>query len=429
MYTSFIAALIAGIASATADVQSISLGQFKLKNAAFPAVESFKDSEDFLLVSSFGAFSAGRIYVVPGIKEAVVAGDASGLKSVILDTPNFEWPNVVKTVPHDVFNGTRAIVIPDGFLPPGKTHGGIFLTVMDDTDVTKTVKTVQMTHNRKGYFYHMGFWVDMNGDGRKDFLTAKTNAKAGGGSLVWYEHPVDGLDAKGDWTEHVVCEGPDVGIEMDTFVEYPDEVIVFAAEFFNEKLGFYRVSTKDGTLVDSRIIDDTTLHAYSVQMVDLNGDGKKQLVMNNHEKSDKTNGIWAYTMPYPKDFMTGDFVKYPLALGFKNAFSMTIPNMAPGFPYAIWPETKTEGSTRAHIAVAGDGDHSVSILTPTGDASTFEYQKDLIKNEGGTVGALAFSDLDNNGWKEMWVPNYDGSYVELFKFTGEYIPQPEFFLQ
>ena len=105
---------------------------------------------------------------------------------------------------------------------------------MDDADITKTVKTVQMTHNRTGYFYHMGYWVDMNGDGRKDFLTAKCNAKAGGGELVWYEHPESGLDATGDWTEHVIVSGPDVGIEAEFLSQYPDEVVVFAAEFFNE---------------------------------------------------------------------------------------------------------------------------------------------------------------------------------------------------
>lgn len=40
----------------------------------------------------------------------------------------------------------------------------------------------------------MGYWVDLNGDGRKDFITARSNAKAGQGELVWFEHPEGGLD-------------------------------------------------------------------------------------------------------------------------------------------------------------------------------------------------------------------------------------------
>ena len=57
----------------------------------------------------------------------------------------------------------------------------------------------------------MGKWVDMNGDGRKDFLTARSNAKPGGGELVWFEHPAEGL-TKTPWIEHVVTSGPDIGI-------------------------------------------------------------------------------------------------------------------------------------------------------------------------------------------------------------------------
>jgi len=103
--------------------------------------------------------------------------------------------------------------------------------------------------------------------------------------------------------------------------------------------------------------------------VDLNSDGKKQLMMNNHQKETADNGIWAYTVP--NDLINGVFEKFTITTGFKNAFSVTVPNMAPGFPYAIWPETSTEGSSRAHIMIAGDGDHSVSRADPVGDASQF----------------------------------------------------------
>lgn len=209
--------------------------------------------------------------------------------------------------------------------------------------------------------------------------------------------------------------------------QYPNEVVVFAAQFFDEKLGVHRVSLKDGSLVESRIIDDTTLHAYSVQLVDLNGDGKKELMMNNHEKDNKTNGIWAYTVP--EDIMTGTFEKYPITTGFKNAFSLTVPNMAPGFPYPVWPNSATRGKERAHIMIAGDGDHSVSIAYPTGDASKFEYTRSVLKDEGGTVGALTFSDLDKNNWQEMWVPNYDNSFIEVFLFNGYTAPADLMFLQ
>lgn len=124
-------------------------------------------------------------------------------------------------------------------------------------------------------------------------MTARSNAVAGGGQLVWFEHPKEGLTGA-TWTEHVVTAGPDVGIQVIEDCPYHHEVVVFAAEFFNEKVSLYRVSTRDGTLVDSRLIDDTILSAYSVTFADLNGDGVRDLMVNNHEKDESTNGIWAY---------------------------------------------------------------------------------------------------------------------------------------
>ena len=116
----------------------------------------------------------GHIYMVPNIRDAVNAGDVSSLDPVELDTPSFEWPNDIMVVPQDVF-GERAIVVPDGFLVPGKSNGGVYIVRMDATDLTKVTDTVTIS-KKKGYFHHMGYWVDLNGDGRKDFITARSNA-------------------------------------------------------------------------------------------------------------------------------------------------------------------------------------------------------------------------------------------------------------
>ncbi len=176
MLKTFTFGLLAAAACATADVDFTSIGKFSVKNAAFPTVTRFEDSEPFLLVSSFGVMSSGALYVVPDISAAVVAGDASTLKSNKLDTPHFEWPNNVQVVPRDVF-GQRAIAVPDGFLVPGKTHGGIYVVLMDESDITQTVSTTKISTEKKGFYYHIGEWVDLNGDGRKDYLTARSNAK------------------------------------------------------------------------------------------------------------------------------------------------------------------------------------------------------------------------------------------------------------
>ena len=53
-----------------------------------------------------------------------------------------------------------------------------------------------MTPDKDGYFYYMGQWIDLNGDGYLDYLTSRTNGKVDEGQLVWFERPSgsSGLD-------------------------------------------------------------------------------------------------------------------------------------------------------------------------------------------------------------------------------------------
>mmetsp|Transcript_44470 Transcript_44470/g.60320 ORF Transcript_44470/g.60320 Transcript_44470/m.60320 type:complete len:299 (+) Transcript_44470:31-927(+) len=275
----------------TTEFNVTSMGKFKVKNAAFPEMGKYDDSDDFLIVSSFGALSSGHVYVVPDVASYIQNDDVKNADAFKLKTPSFEWPNEVKAVPSDVFEGKRAIVVPDGFLVPGKSNGGVYIIEIDANDVTQAVNTYTLS-KKKGFYHHMGFWVDLNGDGRKDFLTARSNTKAGQGELLWLEHPEGGFETE-NWTEHVIGNMADVGIDMVEMSQYKHEIVVFCAEFFNQVLSVTRISTIDGSLVSTRVIDDSTiLDVYLAQYRDINGDGTKELLVNNHEKSDKTNGIF-----------------------------------------------------------------------------------------------------------------------------------------
>lgn len=155
-----------------------------------------------------------------------------------------------------------------------------------------TKKTIKLSPFKSKVWYHTGHWIDLNGDGRKDLLIARTNSQKGGGELVWFEHPAaDALDGA-EWTEHVITSGPDVFTSIETMAAYPGEIVVWAAEFFDEQLAVYRVSLADGSLVDSRVIDSNTIklggsetkRTYQVTLCDLKGDGtKNELLVNNWE--------------------------------------------------------------------------------------------------------------------------------------------------
>ena len=203
--------------------------------------------------------------------------------------------------------------------------------------------------------------------------------------------------------------------EVVTLPEFKDEIVVFSAHFFDQALRMTRISTANGSVVATKTIDDQKiLSAYNVSLVDLNGDGNRQLLINNHETKDELNGIWAYK--FPKDLMIDNWERETIASNFHNVFSLIQPNHSPGFAYAIYPHGLHK-SERAHILVAGDGDYSAHCLYPRGDSSAFEYTNTIFMNAGGTVATLETSDLDKNDWIEVWMPNYDKSYIELFTLS------------
>ena len=236
------------------DVAYRYLGTIKTPLPAFVSVEKYPNEPEMLLISSFGAFSAGKVSMIPRIGDVLTNKTFSTAQAQIL-ADNYKWPNSISTVPQDVFgSGIKAIVVPDGFLPPGKGDGNVFVLV----DENGKWFNHQISTLKSGYFYHAGEWVDINGDGRKDFLSARTNAQAGSGQLVWFEHPAEGLN-KLPWTEHVVTAGPDVMFEVkDNLKGYENSFVVFASEFFNKKLTVYEFgkgAVNGGKLINSRVID------------------------------------------------------------------------------------------------------------------------------------------------------------------------------
>ena len=182
------------------------------------------------------------------------------------------------------------------------------------------------------------------------------------------------------WTEHVITSGPDVFTSIDTLAAYPNELIVWSPQIKDERFVIYRVSLTDGTLVDSRIVDDNTINlagdgkkigrAYSMTLVDLNGDGNQQLLCNNWEQDSSINGYWLYEVP--ADLMNGTFVRKNLAMSFPMKWKYTFTEISgPGYPYLFYPDNNT--SSRAHILLNGHGNERLWLMTPTGNAADYEY--------------------------------------------------------
>ena len=300
--------------------------------------------------------------------------------------------------------------MPGGFLVPGHATGAIEFVSLDGA------APVKLTTDKKNYFYHITEWIDFNGDGRLDLLTARTTLNAETGEMLWLEQPATYTKGQA-WEEHHITDGPSVHFTIAELDGDNSTIEIIACEFFDNRISLIVINRNGGGLISRRVFDDTLGPAYMSQVVDLNGDGKLDILATNHEKKEADSHVYAYEIPEPSQWATAEFKRHVIASNFKPVKSMFVPQMAPGFAYAMFPhkETANTKGARPHIVIAGDGDFSAWMMTPVGGVGSFEFDKTLIKEEKGTVGSIALGDVTGNGFMDVLIPNYDKGYIELWQ--------------
>jgi hypothetical protein len=224
-------------------------------------------------------------------------------------------PDPVATLPD--MSSSRAyqdaLLVCDGFLIPGKDHGGIY--IVKNPGNPQAEWTVRLTprstdsHEHR-WFYHRASWIDLTGDGRLSILTARCriSTRLGNrevtagikktGQLVWLECPrpasIDAatgtlLESDGTvfdpfasrhlpWREHVLEEGPDVMFcvaDMDT----SDETVeVISSQFFAKRVVLQSIRRGPRPeIVFRRVIDDDCGAAFGCILADLDGGSSSTL--------------------------------------------------------------------------------------------------------------------------------------------------------
>jgi hypothetical protein len=195
---------------------------------------------------------------------------------------------------------------------------------------------------------------------------------------------------------------------------------IVAAQFFSKKLRLYWFEgSKDAAGLKSAVIDDTILQAFDVQVVDLDGDGKKELLATNHEeaKDEAKAGVFAYEVPSAP--RTGTWTKHTLTTGFKAiAPNVFVPNaMAPGAAMAFFPSTKPAAGEKPSILVSGDDYQKVTLLYPkTSAKGDWTYGRTDVVDTKATCGGMAIADVDGDGYVEAFVPAYGKKTVHVVSF-------------
>jgi hypothetical protein len=371
-----------------------------INHPAFLHLEGVERGEPTLLVSSFGVFGGDAVRRVRGLN-GLLSG--RGLTTDVLTT-QVVWPNEVKAVPQSVLPG--AYLVAGGFLVPGKT--GALTMVQPNGTIRNLTAPGVVTEKKGGWFYHRVMWRDMDGDGRLDILTARAHKPMIGpaqGELLWLKNDPS---TRGFWKETVIAQGPDVHFRLaDLDGDGREEIL--SSEFFAKR---FSVQWQEGNTWRSRVIDNQCGSAFDLEVADLNGDGRRDVVLTNHE-SNANAGAFAYEVP--QDWKTAQWPRHTLARGIQTR--QKGPNQAsPGAPIVI---PAAQPGQKPVVLLAGDGSQRVHIVAPlSSDRNDWRYQLTDGADLGCTVGQLEAADLDGDGAYEVFAPAYDKHKIHVFTLRG-----------
>lgn len=378
-------------------------GTVSINKPAFLGVEKLGENTS-LVITSFGLSGNDAISVIPDLPGAVA--DASRADPQVINY-TVTWPNQARKMPAGIvdFNAMLAV---GGFFPiPWKNTGTVNIINLDAGDPNSSYK---ISNDKSGWWYHNAIWRDMNGDGRLDVLTARARKGmlgGGGGELLWLEQPADNVLA-GPWKEHVLTEGPDVYFVLEDLDGDGSEEII-ATEFNAKRLTFYRTGA-DGKLT-RKVIDDTLGAAFAVTPVDLNRDGRKELLVTNHENKADRSAVFAYEIPAD---LNGKWPRHTLLTGIVTQGGMG--QASPGHALPIHPTAEHATTEAPWIVVSGDGSREAYLLVP--ETTPWKYKAHTILKTGGIVGKPTFADVNGDGATELFIPAYDDNQIHIFSWAN-----------
>ena len=398
------------------------------------------------------------------------------------------WPNDVVRVPDGVlpFEG---VIVPQGFHPaqaPGR------LTIINLDDPMRTEYVVhQSTQNtalpphtpgNEPRFYHKALFIDMDGDGLEDIVTVRSGFRIVTSQfppvvyppfseLVWFENPGAALDPNVEWTTHVLSGpsplGPDINLDAYDF-EGDGVPEIVATHFFTGdtnnppqkgKISIYGAPV-GGTWVDvnpamwsfARQADISSDRGFpfDIQIVDLNMDGKVDILGTNHQSDactpyPTTDGqVFALEQPANGDIFSGAWPSHTLMGGIRPQPTLPPANppgrLAPGKAKAFWPIAGQEGDVKPSIVVGGDEAGKVWILEAASpdDASNWDYTNAVIFDINdfygpnttqsapngvsvSTIGAPAvrYDGANGNGFAEIYVPVFEARDIHVFTYRPQ----------
>lgn len=405
-------ACVVGYSGATTPLQKV--GSFAYTHPSFLSVfpTGLEGSgSPALTLTSFQAFGSGSVSAIRSI--GAWFNSSSGAPD-IETLGSLSWPNQMTLAPASALDASPALVLGDGFLVPGHSTGSVYAIRVGGGD------PIALAPEKKEYFYHKAHLRDMDGDGDLDILTARGTKPVfgtAGGDLVWLRNPggASPLDSAPWDLTTISSKGCDFELAWSDMDAADDVIEVWCPSFFSQELVLHVVGASNGSLITSRVID-SGLPLESIGLVDLDADGKDEIVVNSHSDKPADSVVLAYEIPPAGSLLSGSYVRHVLASGFNTTEGGFGPQASPGFVTPVFPTTTPSSSERPLLVVAGDGAQSGFLLVPA-QGSKWDYTLELIVDVHGVVGIIAAGDVNLDGYTDLFIPDYDSGVIYAYTFA------------
>jgi FG-GAP-like repeat len=367
------------------------------------------DGSPEIIVSAFGGsgpFGSGNVAIY---KRRNLSDLSSWTKQILPGSNGTKFPNKVSTLDVDG-DGDLDIVVPSGFLACIPFNCGA-LAWYERTTSGWTKHTLVTGKSR---FYHHVNFVDLDGDGLKDFVTvAEQKGVSGDGSAE--VQLFRGARTADRFVKTPVKLADGLGSIPTVFdIDNDGDLDIASAEYFGSRGSFaWLENTGSLTRWNKHYIDTTSGKSIELSFVEnLIGDGRLFAVGSNHTNTmdDRTaveSAVFMFSMPSdPRQPWT----KTQISTGIVSVRSPAVGLQgAPG----VFDHGDPDGDGDIDVVVHGDGDPRVFVLEQTAPGV---FSTNLLAGEFNQ-GGVAVADLDGDGIDEIVASSYEKNKLQIFKYN------------